>query len=349
MAIERQSPRARGDASCDDRVVINVYVAPKGHHVAPHFALERNVPRIAANASLHLAGHPDLPRRRKHVSHNMARYFHVSAGNHQIAFDRAGDADLPACDVQVAVNDLVLHDRDAVALAEFRGGSRRRREQRRAQTRKYQGERRPAADPPPQEHHAQAAQRRYRQNLENCDHGLPSFPERTLENQQAQQIRSAKAGLLQLGLPGFDVLRIERIHAGCRQSKCQSPDPLHGALRGLLELRQPRRQRFVVFEHRPGQQPRFALERTQQRAAVLALLRVQGNFQPARAVQLPLEVQQAGHLIQMLHLFFGFAHEAPPAATAVLPSSACRSSCRARSNTTPTKARRTPSASAISS
>src|SRR5205823_7679961 len=83
-----------------------------------------------------VAGHPDLPRRRKHVSHNMARYFHVSAGNHQIAFDRAGDADLPACDVQVAVNDLVLHDRDAVALAEFRGGSRRRREQRRAQTRK---------------------------------------------------------------------------------------------------------------------------------------------------------------------------------------------------------------------
>jgi hypothetical protein len=156
---------------------------------------------------------------------------------------------------------------------------------------------------------------------------LPSFPHCALKNQQAQQVRAAESCLFQLRLPGLDISRIECVDSRCRESENQSPNPLHGAAGPFLKLRQPRRQGLVFFQHRARQQPRFALQRTQQRAARVAFLRVRGNFQPARAIHLPLDVQQERHFVQMLHLvFWQFAHEAPPAASAALPSSACRSS-----------------------
>src|SRR5262249_37076894 len=104
-------------------------------------------------------------------------------------------------------------------------------------------------------------------------------------------------------------------------------------------------------KHGAGQQSGFALEGTEESLTTGAVLHVGGNLLAAGAVHLPLEIEQQGHLIQMLGGFqiVRFAHAVPPAASAALPSSACRSSCRARSSTTPTNCRRTPKASAISS
>src|SRR5216684_3891890 len=196
---------------------------------------------------------------------------------------------------------------------------------------------------------AEPRRRQHRHYLKKCDHGLPSFPEGALKDQQAQQVRPAKSRLFQLLLPGIDIRCIERVSSRRCQPKDQAPNPLHRFPRALLELRQPRRERFILFQHGSRQQPRFPLQRPQQRPAGRAVLRVRGYFQPTRAVQLPLDIQQARHFVQMLRLFRHIAHEAPPAASALELSSACRSSCRARSSTTPTKARRTPNASAISS
>ena len=166
VAVKAESPGKRGDASADSCIAVDVDVTAAGHHVSPDLALDGDISCIAANASIHLPGHTDLSRRGKHVSKNMARYFHVSARHQQVAFDGAGDANLPACDIEIAVNHFVFRNGYAVCVAQFRGRRLRRHHQRRAQSRKHQSQCRPAEDAPPQEHDAQPAQRRQCQKFQ---------------------------------------------------------------------------------------------------------------------------------------------------------------------------------------
>src|SRR5262245_60376723 len=125
----------------------------------------------------------------------------------------------------------------------------------------------------------------------------------------------------------------------------------------FLEVRDAPGKRLVLLHHGAGEETRFAFDGAEKSAAGSASLRVVGNFQGASALKLPFEIEHTAHFVEMLSRIavalirtrWRHAHRAPPAAIAPVPSSALRNSCRARSSTTPTKARRTPSASAISS
>src|SRR5262249_27078790 len=115
---------------------------------------------------------------------------------------------------------------------------------------------------------------------------------------------------------------------------------------------------FVFFDQRPLEPARFVLERAQQCPALGTLLDVRGEFESARALELSLEIQQAGHLISVRHRtprepgsIAWPSHAWVPAASPAEPRwpSALRNWWRARSRMTPTNVRRTPSVSAISS
>src|SRR6266705_1904355 len=67
----------------------------------------------------------------------------------------------------------------------------------------------------------------------------------------AKTSATAEPRLFQLLLPRLDIARIKCVNACRCQSKHQAPDPLHRPPCSFLELRQPRRQRLVFFQHRP--------------------------------------------------------------------------------------------------
>ena len=181
----------------------------------------------------------------------MTRNFDVTARHHQITFNGAFHSDSSSGGVEVAVDHLVFRDRQSFLVANLRRRRPLRHRQHRAQPREDQRQRRTAPDSPPEEHRRQSPQRHHRQHFEERDHGLPSFPDFALKNQQAQQVRPTESRLFQLLLPGLDISRIECVGSRRRQSESHSPNPLHRLTRTLLKLRQPRGQRFVFFQHRP--------------------------------------------------------------------------------------------------
>src|SRR5213082_1121413 len=138
VPVNAQPSGKRAEASADGGIPVNVDVAAQSHDVSTYFALHGDVSRVSPNASIHLPSHSDLAGPRKQVSQNMARYFHVSACNYQVAFDGAGDADLSSRSEQVAVNHFVSCNGHAVAFAKLGGGGLRRQHYRRAQSREHQ-------------------------------------------------------------------------------------------------------------------------------------------------------------------------------------------------------------------
>ena len=135
-------------------------------------------------------------------------------GEHvNVAFDGAVDARAVTEQEDVTFDGLVLGDFDSVPLAHFRRrgwwhGHGRDAAHSRQQDRHHGA----AAEPLAEIRQGKASDCQHRHDFQQSDHRLPSFPEGALKHQQAHQVGAAESGLIQLGLPGLDVSRIESVY-----------------------------------------------------------------------------------------------------------------------------------------
>src|SRR6202040_208527 len=123
----------------------------------------------------------------------------------------------------------------------------------------------------------------------------PSFPESPAENDHAEQICPAEARIAHLVQPGPDSVDPKPVHARRKRSEGQRPDPRRHV--PALPANQARGDWLVVLGHGARKQCGFALKRMKQFAAGCAFMDVRGQFARARRIELPLEVEQAGHFV----------------------------------------------------
>ena len=248
---------------------------------------------------------------RDHIAFDVPVHGHTARKRDEVAVHVAIDSGGVGRDDQIGVYHFTSGERViGIAVLDLRRLSRRGEREGHYHRAHHHGERGGAPQVAPQQPDHQNSECGQRQKFGQASHRVPSFPECTAEKQHGQKIALRETGLRRLRPPRFDEPAPHGVRTARAQSKGREPTP--GCSAALRSLHQMRGHRLVIGFERLPQPDALQFQRAQQVATVVTGCDMSAHFLRVRRVELLLEIQQRGHLIEVIHGF-------PPAAAVRMP------------------------------